>query len=159
VLNEDYVVDSELLYRCVFYTTSDGTKTYKVEGDKAYISSQAFRDSGQAPSVDRANLCDHRPVYTQRNPKNGVVSLICSEVRLIDCIIQNNPRGCREFIYKIDVLARPLPDNLAHAQIEPAPSYRSKNIFRKLQERLAFLANQRGWEIEPWELRSGNGVE
>jgi hypothetical protein len=47
---------------------------------------------------------------------------------------------------------------LAHAQIEPSPEYKNDKPFRKVIERLAFLANQRiskeGWEIEPHELRT-----
>jgi hypothetical protein len=150
---EDSVADNELLYRCVFYKTSDGTKTYKVEGDKAYVSIYAFRDAASAPSVDRALLCRQNPTYTQKNTEDGVVVLICQDVRLIDSVVQKDSKGKEEFTYKIDVLPRRLPDNDAHAQIEPTPTYRSKSVFRKLLERLAFLANQREWEILPWDLR------
>jgi hypothetical protein len=150
---EDFVADNELLYRCVFYQTSDGTKTYKLEGDKIYVSTSAFRDASSAPSVDRAILCEYDPTYTQKNPKDGVVSLICQEVRLIDSVVQKDSKGREEFAYKIDVLPRPIPENKAHAQIEPTPAYRSKSVFRKLLERLAFLANQREWEILPGEFR------
>jgi hypothetical protein len=150
---EDFVADNESLYRCVFHQTSDGTQTYKIENDKAYISTAAFRDSSSAPSVDRACLCNHDPTYTQKSPQDGIISLISREVRLINSIIQKDSKGREEFTYKIDVLPRPLPDNVAHAQIEPTPAYRSKSVFRKLLERLAFLANQREWEILPWELR------
>ncbi|NJL38902.1 MAG: hypothetical protein HC840_11310 [Leptolyngbyaceae cyanobacterium RM2_2_4] len=150
---EDFVADNELLYRCIFYRTTDGAKLYQIEDNKAVVSSQAFRDSSSAPSVDRALLCGHNPIHTQKNPEDGVVSLICQEVRLIDSVVQKSLKGKEEFTYKIDVLPRPLPDNYAHAQIEPTPTYQSKSVFRKLLERLAFLANQRDWEILPWEVR------
>lgn len=150
---EDFVADDEFLYRCVFYRTSDGTKTYKVEGDKVYVSISAFRDAALAPSVDRALLCEYNPTYAQKNSEDGVVSLICQDVRLINSVVQKDFKGKEEFTYKIDVLPRPLPNNDAHAQIEPTPTYRSKSVFRKLLERLAFLANQREWEILPWEFR------
>jgi hypothetical protein len=150
---ENFVADDEFLYRCIFYKTLDGTKTYKIENGKVYVSISAFRDASLTPSVDRAALCEYNPVYTQKNPEDGVVSLICQDVRLIDSVVQKDPKGKEEFTYKIDVLPRPLPDNNAHAQIEPTPSYRSKSVFRKLLERLAFLANQREWEILPLEFR------
>lgn len=150
---EDFVADDEFLYRCIFYKTSDGTKTYKVEDNKVYVSISAFRDASLAPSVDRAILCEYNPTHTQKNLEDGVVSLICQDVRLIDAVVQKDSKGKEEFTYKIDVLPRPLPNNDAHAQIEPTPAYRSKSVFRKLLERLAFLANQREWEILPWEFR------
>jgi hypothetical protein len=150
---EDFVADDEFLYRCIFYKTSDGTKTYKVENSKLYVSISAFRDASLAPSVDRAVLCEYNPTYTQKNSEDGVVSLISQDVRLIDSVVQKDSKGREEFTYKIDILPRPLPDNDAHAQIEPTPAYRSKSVFRKLLERLAFLANQREWEILPWEFR------
>jgi hypothetical protein len=150
---EDFVADDELLYRCVFYETEDGASLYKVENRKVIVSSQAFRDSSLAPSVDRALLCNRNPEHTQKNPKDGVVSLICCDVRLIDSVVQKDSKGREEFTYKIDVFSRPLSNNCAHAQIEPSPEYRSKSVFRKLLERLAFLANQREWEILPWDSR------
>lgn len=150
---EDFVANNEFLYRCIFYKTSDGSKTYKVEGDKVYVSIAAFRDASLAPSVDRAILCEYNSTYTQKSPEDGVVSLICQDVRLIDSVVQKDSKGKEEFTYEIDVLPRPLPNNNAHAQIESTPAYRSKSVFRKLLERLAFLANQREWEISPWEFR------
>jgi len=150
---ENFVADDELLYRCVFYTTSDGSKNYKLEGSQVVVSSQAFRDIFSSPSVDRAIFCSYNPTYTQKNVEDGVISLICQSVRLIDDVVQRDSKENEEFKYKIDVFPRPLLDNEAHAQIEPTPAYRNKNIFRKLRERLAFLANQRSWEILPWEFR------
>lgn len=103
---EDFVADDELLYRCVFHSTPDGTKTYKIETNKAIVSSQAFRDRSLAPSVDRAIFCNYNPAYTQKDPEDAVVSLICRDVRLIDSVRQRSNE--EEIIYKIDVLPRPL---------------------------------------------------
>lgn len=76
-----------------------------------------------------------------------------SDVRKIDKVKKKSQNGADLIIYKIDVIHRPTERNFAHAQIEPSPEYETKNIFRKLTESLAFLANQRikdyGWEIEP----------
>lgn len=148
-MTQDFVWDEEVLYRCVFY----GRNLYQIQGNTATISSQAFADQAMYPSVDRAGLCDNNPCYSQKNEKDAVVSLITKDVRLINSVIQNNSKGEPEFTYKIDVLPRPLENNQAHAQIEPSPEYRNQTPFRKLRERLAYLANQRGWEIEPYELR------
>lgn len=148
-MTQDFVGDEEVLYRCVFY----GRNLYQIQGNTAIISSQAFADREMCPSIDRADLCDNNACYSQKDEKDAVVSLITKDVRLIDTVIQNNPKGEPEFTYKIDVLPRPFEDNQAHAQIEPSPEYRNKTPFRKLLERLANLAEQRGWEIEPYELR------
>ena len=148
-MTQDFVGDEEVLYRCVFYDKN----WYQIQGNTATISSQAFTDRGMCPSVDRADLCDNNASYSQKDEKDAVVSLITKDVRLIDSVIQNNPKGELEFTYKIDVLPRPCEDNQAHAQIEPSPEHRNNKPFRKLLERLAYLAKQRGWEIEPYELR------
>ena len=70
---------------------------------------------------------------------------------------QKDSKGNPLFVYKIDVHPRPTADNPAHAQIEPSPDYASKGTFRKVAEKLAWLATERvknqGWEIEPCELR------
>lgn len=148
-MTQNFVTNEEVLYRCVFY----GRNTYQIQNNIAYLTSQAFADRAKRPSVDRADLCGNNPCYSQKNEKDAIVSLITKDVRLINNVIQNNPKGEPEFTYKIDVLPRPLEENPAHAQIEPSPEYRNDKPFRKLLERLAFLANQRGWEIEPYELR------
>ncbi len=139
-----FIDDEEILYRCVFA----GRDCYRKVENRIVVSSQAFTDREKQPSVDRAKLCDHDPNYTQQNPDDGVVSLVTKEVRQID-IVQNDPKGKPEFTYKIDVIYRPLEDNIAHAQIEPSPEYKNQKPFRKLLEKLAVLADQRGWEVEP----------
>jgi hypothetical protein len=108
-----------------------------------------------APSVDRANLCDCDPAWTQKDAKNAVVSLITIDVRQTETVFQPDPKGqpLPFSTYRIDVCSKPVDKNPAHAQIEPSPEYKNRTPFRKLLERLAFLANQRGWEILPFELR------
>lgn len=150
----DAVTDDEFLYRCVFYGGG-----YQIDGKIARVSSQAFTDRNQCPSVDRAKLCGCDPTWTQKDVKNGVVSLIAIDVRMIDTVVQRSDKGEIIRTYKIDVCPAPivdkpnLPDNPAHAEIRPTPEYQSKSVFKKLLERLAFLANQREWEILPYELR------
>ncbi|MUG97109.1 hypothetical protein F7734_34175 [Scytonema sp. UIC 10036] len=154
---DDVVTDDELLYRCVFH----GGNYYQMEEHGVRLSSQAFADRGQAPSVDRAKLCNHNPQWTQKNTNDAVVSLVAGDIRMIDDIVQKDAKG-KEIIYayKIDVHPRPLGDNPAHAQIEPSPAYQNRNVFRKVSEKLARLATERvahhGWEIEPYELRLNN---
>lgn len=149
-MTQDFVGDDEVLYRCVFYGRIN---LYQIQDNRAKITSQAFADKAMRPSVDRAELCDKNPCKSQKDEKDGVVSLITKDVRLIDSVTQNDPKGKPEFTYKIDVLPRPVEDNEAHAQIEPSPEYKNKTPFRKLLERLAYLADRRGWEIEPYEIR------
>jgi hypothetical protein len=146
----DVVTDDELLYRCVHF----GDNNYHIdETGKARISSQAFRDRSKAPSVDRAGLCNNDPRFTQKKAENAVVSLITGAVRDIK-VTQNDAKGNPLCSYRIDVCARPEDGNTAHAQIEPEPTYKNGTPFRKVLERLAFLAEQRGWEILPYELRN-----
>jgi hypothetical protein len=97
-----------------------------IQENTTKISSQAFADRNMRPSVERADLCENNPCPSQKDEKGAIVSLLTKDVRLIDSVIQNNPKGEPEFIYKIDVLPRPFEDNQAHAQIEPSPEYRNK---------------------------------
>lgn len=152
----DAVADDELLYRCIFF----GRDCYQIDGKIARVSSQAFTDRKQSPSVDRAKICGFAPTWTQKDVKDGVISLLTTEVRMIDTIVTRNDKGKIICTYKIDVYPAPivdepnLQDNPAHAEIRPTPEYQSRSVFRKLLERLAFLANQREWEILPYELRA-----
>lgn len=148
----DVVTDDELLYRCIFCGLD---KYYRIGEFGLELSSQAFTDRNQAPSVDRAKLRDYDPQCTQKNPDDGVVSLIAGEVRMIN-VSQNDPKGKPVFDYKIDVYPRPTDDNPSHAQIEPSPNYTNKGTFRKVAEKLARLATERikkeDWEIKPQDL-------
>lgn len=148
------VRDDELLYRCIFRGLD---KYYRIGEFGLELTSQAFTDRNQAPSVNRAKLCGYDPQCTQKNLDDGVVSLITGEVRMIN-VSQNDQKGKPLFDYKIDVCPRPTDDNPSHAQIEPSPDYTNKNVFRKVAEKLARLATERvntqGWEIKPCELRT-----
>lgn len=148
----DVVADDEILYRCVFHGLGN---CYRIGAFGLELTSQAFTDRSLAPSVDRAKLCGTDPKHTQKNPHDGVVSLIAGEVRMIN-VSQNDSKGNPLFEYKIDVFPRPTEDNPSHAQIEPSPEYQSKNYFRKVTQRLALLATERikkqGWEIKPSDL-------
>lgn len=148
-MQETFIGDEEILYRCVFH----GNNVYEMTGNILTVKSQAFTDRNHRPSVDLASRCDSNPCHTQKSDKDGVVSLIVKNVRAIDEVVQNDPKGNPEFSYKIDVIYRPLDENFAHAQIEPSPEYRNPKPFRKLLASLAYLANQREWEILPYELR------
>jgi len=109
------------------------------------LSSTAFNDPGQCPSVDRA-LLRADPSHTKRNPEDGVAELLTSEVRGITNIEQTGQNGA---VYKIDVHERPVEDNPAHAQVEAAPDFAGGSRFKKLKEALSLLASKRPWLINP----------
>jgi hypothetical protein len=147
----DYVQDDEVLYRRVL------KNHYQMVGGKPNLSSQAFTDRKQAPSVDRAVRCKNNPNFTQKDYTDSVVSLLTCDVRATDTV-KTFENGVPKITYKIDVVSVPLigisgeTDNLAHAEIRPNPEYKGDKPFKRLRERLAFLANTR-WEILPYELR------
>ena len=149
-MDNDFVKDEEILYRSLPYNKKD---YYTIKEGELKISSQAFGDRTMQPSVDRADLCDRNPQKTQHDPRDGVLSLICKDIRMIDDVVKRDEKGNEQLKYKIDVIPRPLENNIAHAQIEPSPEYQNKSNFRKVQERLAKLAsdriNKQGWEIKP----------
>ena len=145
----DKVEDDELLYRSVpngCFTIADGALR---------LTSTAFNDPTQKPSVDRAKLCGANPAYTKKKPTDGVVSLTTLSVRQIADVVQNDKHGNPKLVYAIDAIPDPvmddpvLPDNLAHAIIMVNPDFESGNVFRKLKESLARIASQGGWLIEP----------
>jgi len=146
------VSDDEIIYRRIPYSLEKATRNYTVEGEEIRISSQAFLDREMCPSVDRAKLCDHNPRHTQSSSDDGVVSFVCIEIRAIDDVKYSPPKS-PVVQYKIDVVWRPINGNYAHSQIEPSPGYNSKTTFRKLREKLAYIANQKDWEIYPLDFR------
>ncbi len=91
---------------------------------------------------------------TQREPSDGVVSVVTRDVRSIDTVVQNDKDGKIIQTFDVDIEHVPilnhltLPDNPAHAEICTNPVCPNKSVFRKLSERLAQLANGRPWEIE-----------
>ena len=117
------------------------------------VSSQAFADRFFRPLVDRAKLCENDPRHTQRQQADAVVSVVTGNVRAIDSVMKINSGGQAQK-FNVDVEHAPIvnhpsePDNFAHAEIYTKPEC-DKNIFRKLKEKLAQLANERLWEIEP----------
>ena len=99
-MDENFITDEEILYRCVFYERN----CYQIVDNTAKVTSQAFTDKKRQPSVDRACLCNYDPSYTQKNDQDAVVSLIAEKVRSINEIVQNDLKGNPEFTYKIDVI-------------------------------------------------------
>ncbi len=139
-----HVDNEELLYRRV----PMGRGLYQVADDGTIrISSQAFADRNQRPSVDRARLRNLDPSRTQLDPTDGVISLLVGDVRAIDTLQQPDVHGNISQV-AVDVEHVPLPDNHAHAEIYTVPPA-TKSAFRRLRERLTQLANQHPWEIKP----------
>jgi hypothetical protein len=148
------VNDAELLYRRIFSCTTDShNKHYELIEGKIKFSKIAFSDRGLKPSVDRACLHGYEPTKTQSEKTDGVIGLIVQNVRAIDDLSSSDSKGKITAFYKIDVIHRPKPENKAHTQIEPSPDYSSASVFKRLQQRLARLADERlakyGWEIKP----------
>ena len=145
------VADDEVLYRRVPHVEG----LYVVHADGTIkVSSAAFSDRSFRPSVNRAELCHNDAGQTQRDPSDGVVSLVTQGVRSIDSVVQNDSKGNPIRVFRVDVEHVPivnhpeLPDNPAHAEIYLIPTVSNKAVFRRLCERLAQLANERPWEIE-----------
>jgi hypothetical protein len=145
------VDDVETLYRRIRHIEG----LYVVQADGTVrVSSAAFSDPLFRPSVDRAKFLHNDPKKAQRDPSDGVVSIVARNVRSIDTVVQNDKAGKIIQTFDVDiehvpVLDHPtLPDNPAHAEIYTNPHCPNKSVFRKLAERLAQLANERPWEIE-----------
>ncbi len=148
-MSDDFVHDDEILYRRI----PAGRNLYKRKADGTIeISSQAFTDREHRVSVDRAILCNNNPEHTLGNKPGGVVSLVAKEVRNVEGIVRNDPKGVVTQQFKIDVEPAPLPDNSAHAEIYAIPAFTdtdNKGAFHRLCRRLARLAEARQWEILP----------
>ena len=123
---------------------------YRVDADGAIrVTATAFADRNRQPSVDRVLVC-LSPSFTQQCDGNCVLILRVEAVRGVP--VENTEKQVR---YQADVMARPLPDNAAHCQIELEPSPYTQGMFRKLTDRLARLATTEcRWAILPVELRS-----
>jgi len=152
---ENPITDDEILYRCV----PDNKGLLKIQPNGTFkISSQAFHDPNQRPSVDRARLRENDPSRTLGPYSGGVTSIVTHDVRTIDDLVQydKDQRPIQDFI--VDVEPKPIfddpnePDNYAHAEIYTNPLC-PRRVFQRLCERLALLANSRPWEIEPPILR------
>ena len=151
----DAVSDEELLYRSV--SPQRNQCPIDASTGKRRLSSQAFSDATFQISVDRAAFCGNDPTYTQFSPRDGVVGLIAGEVRAIDGISRNDDRGRLIRAQVVDVVPDPVEAadgveaNQAHALIFATPDFDNRSVFRKLLERLNYLAEARGWIIEPKE--------
>ena len=155
---EDLVGDDEILYRRV--PENRGLYVMLPDGSVQF-STQLFSDREKKASVDRARLCNSDPTYTQRDPSDGVVSVIAQQVRGITGLVQYDANQQPVQTFRVDVVPDPipphnqegLPPNPAHALIQTDPFPPSKGVYRRLLESLALAATARGWEIRPGELR------
>ncbi len=139
------VMNEEVLYRCVRH----GRKLKVKQPDGTFkLSSQAFADPYNRPSVYRAALCNNDPSQAQIESKDGVVSVVTHDVRLTDSVVQRDPKGRIIHKFNVDVEHVPEPENYSHAEIYIDPASQSRGVILRLMERLAYLANQRLWEIE-----------
>ena len=146
----DTVADVELLYRRV----PDRAENFPIDAPSGIrrLSSTAFSDRYFHPSVDRADLCEHKPAHVQSDPTDGVVSLCVHQIRTIEAV-RNDANGREVQRYIADVEPNPLNGNKAHAEIlvNPAISSETKTVFKKIIERLSRLAVM--WEIAPKSCR------
>jgi hypothetical protein len=118
-------------------------------GDKKLrVSSAAFNDRNKRPSVDRAML-RKRPEHSKKSGTDAVYALPVGRIRDMKIEIQGEKQKTKK-AYAIDVIPRPIRQvqfgagiiNLAHSQVESAPEFDSDSHFRKLKERLAWLAEE-----------------
>ncbi len=145
------VGNQETLYRRVV----NKEEMYK-NGNKKILSSQAFTDPTRQPSVDRAFINKNDPTCTQIDLTDGVISLITGDV----CSIENlNKHDINQRViksYNVFVVQDPIENSLnqkenkAHALIVTTPVFTlsDNSVFKRLKERLACLANEKGiWVI------------
>ena len=140
----DHVCDTEVLYRRVRRVKGN----FKYEGGICRISRAAFGDRQMQPSVDRAQLRDHKPESCRWDLTDLVVCLITLEVRSIDAVPDKT----------VDVQPDPIsglpeiPDNPAHALVVTKPTKLSpgaagaRSAFERLKRH---LAKRSKWEIGP----------
>ena len=131
---------------------------YTVTTEGLRLSSQAFSERNKQASVDRAELCNSDPSWTQGNDeRNGVVYLVTEEVRAIgDNLVTNSPQGDRTS-HEVDVIPDVLTlekhgvHNPAHALVVATPNITSNSTYKRLKEALARLvnSNQGRWLIYP----------
>ncbi len=148
-MSDDFVDEDEILYRRILA----GRKLYNYKTDRTIkISSMAFTDREFRVSVDRAKLCNNNPRYTKGDEPGGVVSLVARDIRSINELTRNDPKGRPIQQFKIDVASAPLQGNPAHAEIYAIPEFTDadeQGAFHRLCKRLARLAEARQWEILP----------
>lgn len=130
------VLDHEWLHRCVRVGECQSIQP------AMRLSSTAFNDKSKKPSVDRAGL--RAAEESKKDVSDGIVRVLAEKVRQIGIPIKapDPPH------FQVDVWGRALPENPAHAQIEPLPNMTGSR-FDKLKEALTRLAEKEGWVIEP----------
>lgn len=143
----DWVDDSEILYRRIPF----GTSGYLPDAEGPIrLSKSAFSDRGRRISVDRALLTVQGAASTQGDPRNGVVSLLTAKVRAEPVRVMDSKGIHVASQHLLDVLAAPLEENPAHAEIVAVPEL-SKAQFHKVQQRLTDLSS---WVVLPIDVRS-----
>jgi hypothetical protein len=148
-MGADFVAGEEIVFRRVPNLSS----MFSYPEGKLRLSSCAFNDPNQTPSVDRSKLLNDIAETAKTESTQGIVSLLTHRIRAIDQIKQSSTKGVYEFTYKLDVVADPQPpQNLAHALITSVPDLRAKSMFGKLKERLAILASEGGWTVRPTDM-------
>lgn len=141
------VRDDESLYRSI----PDTQECHSIRDGQLYLSSSAFNDRGQRPSVDRCCMQISGPDASRVTPECGVVTLAAAEVRTIAIqgFDQNKNPTSR---HAVDVQHVPLPENAAHAEVYANPDV-ATSAFKRLKERLCAIALKNGWAALPGSLR------
>jgi hypothetical protein len=131
-----HVDDEEVLYHAVRYEHFT-----RLSDTEILVSENAYWDAKKQPSVDRALLRENEPQQTRFHESDAIVSLVTKEVRTIDTIFQNTPKGKPTGDpYRFDVIWRPV-------QIETERQLTS-GPFSRLMLRLADMSVV---EIDPYE--------
>ncbi len=129
------VWDDEELYRSV--RNELGVEYIYYEG-KLRIRSDAFRDIGKKPSVDRAKLKDFTPFCSKLSDTDGIVSLIAAEVRAIGTV-QTQDQNADVVVHAVDVIYDPNPksdpENYAHSQITVNPDFFAQTFFTQIAKK------------------------
>ena len=161
--NEDIVPDDEDLYRRVPAKLKD--IAYSVVGRQFIIHPAAFRDRYLTPSVYRAKLVNDDPTLVQSQEEDGVIKIKTVDISEIKGVATKH-EGEIVRDHSVYVVADPIDDittnltaelirlNSAHALIKVKPKYfgtnsKKRNAFDLLKIKLAILANENGWIIEP----------
>ena len=156
-LPHDKVEDDEILYRA----TRPSHISYK--DGRVVVSSQAFSDSKQEISVDRADLqqANPRPTLERLDSTGGVVSVTARQVRALAPLTHQfrHPSGSPVLDEEgqpqtasngVDVFPDPFPpgspDNSAHALIKGVPPFPHAKMFERL---IKSLSRQAQVEIQP----------
>lgn len=145
------VEDAELLYRSV----RNLQDLFSVVEGKLRVSENAFNDPEFKPSVDRSSMRTD-PKDARLSETDGVLAVSAQEVRGIATVLVNPADRSNTDCYAVDAIHRPLTaeqnngrDNLAHCQVECQPGITRNHFNKKLRNKLAQLAETRGWIVSP----------